>query len=163
MKRYLILIAGLLFLFNSMTAFAADENPISIVSAAEVEETVINEQGEKEVKRVPASKVMPGGEVIFSNTCTNASATPIENVVINNPIPEQMIYIEESAGGAGTIMTFSVDNGQNFDAPKNLFIVEQDGTTRLATGSDYTHIRWTFEGVLEPEESKVVEFRARVK
>jgi len=162
-KKYLILIAASIFLCNGMTALAADESPISIVSIAETEQVVMNTKGEKEVKRRPAAKVMPGTIVIFSNTCTNNGAESIEDVIINNPVPEHMVYIEGSATGEGATSTFSVDNGQNYAAPENLIIVEQDGSTRPAVESDYTHIRWQLEGVLGSKESRVVEFRARVK
>lgn len=163
MKPFLILTVAFTFLFNGLSAFAADESPISIVSSAEIEQVVINAKGEKEVKRVPAAKVMPGSTVVFSNTCTNNGSEAIENIIINNPVPEHMVYIEGSATGPGTTVSFSVDNGQNYDAPENLIIVEQDGSTRPAANSDYTHIRWQLAGFLGSQESRVVEFKARVK
>ncbi|WP_136797751.1 DUF11 domain-containing protein [Desulfosediminicola ganghwensis] len=163
MKAYQTLFAVLLLVLTSMVGIAAAKEPISIVSKAEIEETVVNEQGEKETRRVPAAKVMPGTIVFFTNTCTNVSDSPIDDVVINNPIPEHTVYIDSSATEAGVAVTFSTDNGNTFDAPGNLFIVEQDGTSRPATGRDYTHVRWQLKSSLKPGESKDVEFRARLK
>ena len=90
MKAYQTLFAVLLLVLTGMAGFAAAEEPISIVSKAEIEETVVNEQGEKETVRVPAAKVMPGTVVIFTNTCTNISDSHIDDVVINNPIERQL-------------------------------------------------------------------------
>jgi len=161
-KAYQTLFAVLLVL-TSMVGIAAAEESISIVSKAEIEETVVNEQGEKETRRVPAAKVMPGTIVIFTNTCTNISESSFDDVVINNPIPEHTVYIDGSATEEGADVTFSIDKGKSFDAPDNLFIVEQDSTSRPATGADYTHVRWKFKSSLKPGESKDVEFRARLK
>ncbi|WP_419176540.1 hypothetical protein [Desulfosediminicola sp.] len=163
MKAYQTLFAVLLLVLTGMAGFAAAQESISIVSKAEIEETVVNEQGEKETRRVPAAKVMPGTIVIFTNSCTNISDSPIDDVVINNPIPEHTVYIDGSATEEGTTVTFSIDGGKSFDAPGNLFVVEQDGTSRAATGADYTHVRWVFKSSLKPGESKNVEFRARLK
>lgn len=136
---------------------------IEVKTISEVEITEVNDKGEKTVKRVPAKSVVPGTTVIYTITAKNTGNEQADNVVITNPIPEQMQYIDGSAFGSGTNITFSVDGGNKYAAPNKLTVNDAAGKPRAATATDYTHIRWTFDFNLKPGQEAPVWYRAQVK
>jgi uncharacterized repeat protein (TIGR01451 family) len=154
-------LAAILLLLLVGTA-AAQEN-IELTSRAETETVTVNAKGEKETVRTPAAKVVPGDTVIFTNSYRNAGREPATRVVIVNPVPEHMTYLEESATGEKMTITFSVDGGKSFAAADQLFLPGPDGKPRPARAEEYTHIRWTLPGALPPGASGEVVFRARLK
>jgi uncharacterized repeat protein (TIGR01451 family) len=101
--------------------------------------------------------------VIYVNTVTNQGEAPAEGVVVANPIPKQMAYIDGTAGGNEVIITYSIDGGKSFARPGKLQILGEDGLPRTATGNDYTNIRWQFTRPLPPGAVERVEFRAVVR
>ncbi len=163
MKRSILLVSIILFLVAAVGIAAAQDQPIKITSSALVEKTVVNEKGEKELVRMPATKVLPGEEVVFVNTYRNEGIAPADNVVINNAIPEHMVYVGESATGENTAVTYSVDGGKTFGPLLELTVTEADGATRPAASLDVTNIRWTRTAPLPPGAEAQVEFIARLK
>jgi uncharacterized repeat protein (TIGR01451 family) len=133
---------------------------VELRMVAEQEIEVVNDDGEKEVKRIEAAKVVPGDVVIYTIHYMNRGEEAADSVVITNPIPEHMIYKNGSASGEGTTITFSVDEGKTYDSPENLKVVAAEGKERPAQASDYTHVRWTFKESLLPEATGYVAFRA---
>jgi len=151
--------AILLLTFFASQALAA----IELKTVAEIEITETDEKGKKTVKRIPPTHVVPGTEVIYTITATNSGDQVAENVNVTDPVPKDMVYIDGSAFGSGTTITFSVDGGKNFDKPEKLTVKDEKGNPRRASASDYTHIRWTFQFKLKPGDVAPVWFRARVK
>jgi uncharacterized repeat protein (TIGR01451 family) len=146
------------------TAYAdASEGKIELKAIAEVEVEFKRENGEVELRRTPAEKVLPGTDVIYTITATNVSDVAVGDVVIDDPIPEQMVYQGGSATGSETEITFSVDQGGSYDVPEKLVLDQPDGTKRPATPDDYTHVRWKFTQELKPGDSRKVEFRATLE
>ena len=141
-------------------AWAHAQGTIELKSVAEVEKEVFNTEGKKEVQRRPAVKVLPGDEVIFTTVYHNTSKEVAENAVITNPVPEHMIYTQNSARGQDTRITFSVDGGKTYDVPVKLFVYDASGRQFPARPRDYTHIRWTFGDPLPPGATGEVSFRA---
>lgn len=164
MTKKAVIVFSMIFLL-SFQASAADKGTVELTSVAEIEVTVKNDKGEKEVKRVEASKanVVPGDAVIFTTYYSNNGKEAASDIVINNPMPEHMLYIEGSAEGNGTRIEFSIDKGKSFGTPDKLRIKSADGKERPAGPSDYTSIRWTFSGPLAPGGKGSVSFRAKVK
>lgn len=156
------LLLAVLVLAFPRAALAVDPAVI-ITSEALMEQQVARPDGKLELVRVPAGKVIPGGTIIFVNSVTNNGTTAAEKIVVTNPIPEQMLYLDGSAAGQGTTITFSIDGGQSFDLPGNLKVKKSDGTMRPATAADYTHLRWVLNTPLAPRQTQHVEYRARVK
>ena len=138
---------------------------IELTTVAEVEETVQNEKGAKEVKRMEASKakVSPGDVVFFTTTYVNAGKQPATNVVITNPVPEHMVYVDQSAGGKDAKIDFSIDGGKTYATADKLKITDKEGRVRPALGKDYTHVRWVVSASVAPGAKGTVGFRARVK
>jgi uncharacterized repeat protein (TIGR01451 family) len=157
-----IILTGFLLV---LPAFSQDRAKgfIELRSLAEIETEEFNEEGKKEIRRVPASKVLPGTEVIFTTCYENIGTEAVEHTVITNPVPEHMTYKDDSGRGAGARITFSVDGGKTYDSPDALFIVDADGRTYPALSTNYTHIRWTFEDPLAPGEKGEVSFTAILK
>jgi uncharacterized repeat protein (TIGR01451 family) len=159
----LVLFVMLAVLTLSSAAVAERDSAVELMTLAEVEVEVITEDGEKEVRRVEAAKVIPGDEVIYTIRYANTGDEPAENIVITDPIPEHMLYLGGSAYGEGAAITFSVDDGKTFDVADNLTVTADDGTERPAGPSDYTHIKWMLEGELEPDAGGFVTFRAELQ
>ena len=135
---------------------------IRLKTVAEVEVRVVNDKGETEVKRMPAAKVVQGTEVIYTITVSNLGDQPADSVVVTDPIPENTTYVDRSAFGAGTKITFSVDGGKSYDLAGKLKVKDAAGKLRAATASDYTHIRWVLNFTLKPKDVAPVWFKARL-
>ena len=162
MQRLTLILLPLLILAiaGPAMAVAQEKGSIELKSIAEVEIENVNPDGQKVVKRIPAAKVVPGNEVIYTNIYTNVGTEAAARVVITNPIPEHMQYQPSSAMGTETAITFSVDGGHTYDSPGRLMIKEADGSRRPARPSEYTHIRWARQKPLDPGANGQVSFRA---
>ena len=165
MKR--ITFFALAFMFAtfvcSNASWAQQKGSIELKATADKEIIVINDKGEKEKKIIKAEKVVPGDNVIYTIYCKNTSKEIAENVYVTNPIPEHMLYNVNTAFGAGTLITFSVNDGKTYDVPENITVIEEDGKERPAGPSDYTHIRWKFQKNLMPGEIGNVRYHAILK
>jgi len=150
-----------LLLLLPAPAPAQQTGSIVLTSASEVEVTKQNAEGKKEVKRIDAAKaaVVPGDTVIFTVSYANADTKPADRVVVINPVPQHMTYLDKSAEGNGTVIEFSVDGGKTYAAPGKLTVTAA-GTQRPATAADYTHIKWTMGKPLAPGAKGSVSFRA---
>ena len=154
----------LVTLFIAGQVFAVEKGQLELKSVAEVEEAVTNEKGENEIKRVAAkdATVIPGDIVIFTTTYRNIGDKNADAVVIDNPVPQHMTYVDFSAEGKDTSITFSIDDGKSYDFVGKLKVKNADGTEKRAGAKDYTHIRWMLEKPLKPAEKGSVVFRARL-
>lgn len=159
MKTLITLSTALLFSLISSYALA----DIELKTISELEITEVNAQGVKTVKRVPAKTVVPGSIVVYTISAKNTGTQPADNVVVTNPIPKQMRYIDGSATGNGTDITFSVDGGKKYAKPDKLNVKDAAGKPRPATPEDYTHVRWTFNSSLQAGQESPVSYRAQVK
>lgn len=120
---------------------------------------VVSPQGVAEMKRVPAARVVPGGEVVYEITYVNSGDEPVTNVAIDNPVPPQLVFVDVE-GAALTAV--SVDGGGTYGALPELVVSEANGETRPAQPADVTHLRWIL-GEVPPARSGKVGFKARVK
>ncbi|MEL7023599.1 MAG: hypothetical protein AAGL69_07600 [Pseudomonadota bacterium] len=154
------LIAAIAALLLTQTAFA-QAGKIELKTVVEKEAVVLNEAGQEVTQLVPADKVVPGDVVIYTVTYTNVADEAVENVVITNPIADQLQYVTDSAFAPGADIEFSVDGGQQFAALESL-TVERDGELVPARTDDLTHIRWTLTEQLDPGAQGFARFRARL-
>ena len=144
----------------SLSAYAA--GTVEFSNKAEVDVTTIKD-GKKEIKRMPAKKVAPDGEVIYTTTFKNTIDKTISNIVITNPVPANMLYTNGSAVGNNTDITYSVDGGKTYANAEKLTVTGKDGKARPAQADDFSHIRWVYKGDLATGKSSDVGFKARVK
>lgn len=164
MPKKFLTTMGLLLLL-ALPVQAAEKGGIELKSTAEVDITVKNDKGAKEVMRVDAANanVVPGDTVIFTTHYANLGSQPATNVVIHNPVPAHMLYLDDSAAGEGARIEFSIDNGKTFARPEQLKIKTTEGKERMATAAEYTHIRWTILGEIGPGAKGLVSYKAKVK
>lgn len=162
--RQFLFVAVAAFLLLPAPAPAQKKAGIVLTSASEVEVVKQNAGGKKEVKRVDAAKaaVVPGDTVFFTVSYANTDTKPADRVIVINPVPEHMTYVDKSAGGTGTVIDFSIDGGKTYAAPGKLTVMA-DGRQRPATAADYTHIRWTLKQPLVPGGKGNVSFKAMLK
>ena len=165
MKSLTITIALLtaLLIMGTDSVWSQEKGGVELNTIAEMEAEVTNDVGEKEIKRVPAEKVIPGDIVIYTVSYSNNGKEPAENFVITNPVPEHMTYVFESASGDNTNIQFSVDGGNSYDVPANLTKNDADGNILAADVTDYTHIRWTLNEPVAPGATGNVIFKATLK
>ena len=164
MIKKILFVLSLLLLI-SFQAKAADNGIIELKSVSEVEITVENDKGEKVVSRVAAAmaNITPGDTVIFTNYYSNPGDKEVDNVVLTNPVPKHMLYVDGSAEGKGTRIEFSVDQGQSYDLPEKLKMKAEDGKERAAGAADYTHIKWSLTGSIGGGGTGSVSFKAKVR
>ena len=115
-------------------------------------------------KFVEASNVVPGDTlqyvISFSNKGTDV--VDVGSIVITNPLPPDTVYLDGTAQGSGTAISFSVDSGTTFGQPGDLKVMKDDVQT-AAQAADYTTIRWAFRQALEAGNTGDVTFSVRLK
>jgi uncharacterized repeat protein (TIGR01451 family) len=137
-------------------------DPIAVKVIAEVE-SKRTEAGREVVKLVPADRVVPGDQVIYTVQVRNAGAAAVESPTVTEALPEHTRYIADSAVGPGAAVSYSVDGGRTFDLVENLSVQGPDGHPRPAVAADITHIRWQLKNSLKSNSVAFVRFRAVVK
>ena len=156
-KHLLTLIA---LIASATGAFA--QGQLNFQNIAQVEVEIRDENtGAVTTELRDADLVKPGEVVVFTSVFTNISEETAEEILVNNPVPENMVYIAFSARGESTVVNYSVD-GTNFGSPDNLTVVGEDGAERTARPEEYKEIQWVFDGELSPGESGEVSFKARL-
>ncbi|MDH3362221.1 MAG: hypothetical protein OEM50_01540 [Gammaproteobacteria bacterium] len=155
-----VLLSGLLLLAGNALA---QQGTIRLEHQAEQWETVTDDNGAEQVQLVKVTNVVPGDKVLFTVTYTNTGDQPAENVAITNPVPEHMVYVDDSAAGDNTSILFSADGGENFADASDLRVSNDDGSQRPANASDYTHVRWVVQSDVAPGTSGAVQFAAVVE
>ncbi|MGI9289687.1 MAG: hypothetical protein ACR2QG_00260 [Gammaproteobacteria bacterium] len=163
MKTFTAFFSGLIISGSLLGSSDALAQTVELQHKAEQIETTADNNGNEQKRLVPATRVVPGEEILFTITYTNNGEEPAENIKITNPVPDYMDYMDGSAEGDNTSITYSVDGGNNFDTPDNLTVSADDGTQRPAGAADYTHIRWTLNGDITPGSEGTVQFMARVE
>ncbi len=160
--RTVRLLPLLFLLLSAQVALAKPE--ISLEMKAEKEVTqIVN--GKEVSQRVPADTIEPGELIHYTLTYRNSGNEAAMQVVVDNPIPNDTVYVTDSAGGAGSDISFSIDGGANYKKPDQLtYRVKVDGQweERKATPDRYTHIRWVIERI-DAQAQGTVNYSVRIK
>lgn len=151
------ILSGILLTFLAFTAAA--QSHIDVQTTVQKEVVFLNDTGEEEKRLVPAEKVLPGETVYYTITFTNTSDEVADNVVVTNPIAEELMYLDGSAFGPGMDIVFSVDGGETFATADELNVTE-NGETRTAEAKDFTHVRWVMQNDLAAGAQGTARFAA---
>ena len=157
-----IAILSSMLLFGSQASAAAPQGHLKVTSKVQKMIT-INENGKKTYQLIPATTVLPGEIIQYNTFFQNISNKPASNINIVNPIPKHTVYLPNSAQGKNTVTVFSADGGKHFEKASTLKVQRSNGKWYQAKPSDYTHIRWQFQGSLAPKTKQVVAFRVRLR
>jgi len=152
-------------LLTATVAAAKPGGGVELISLAEVEVVQKNDAGQEVLKRVEASKanVAPGDTVIFTVNYVNNGDQAATDVAVNNPVPQHMTYVDNSAEGKDAAIDFSVDNGKTYGQIANLKSRTAAGKERPAAPADVTTIRWILKRPLQAGAKGSVSYKAKVK
>lgn len=153
---FLAILATTIF---SVPAFA---NSVQVEQRAEVIKVLTAEDGSQTQTFVPAERVQPGETVRFTVSWVNDMDTDAENVVLEMPIPEYMIYVIGSGEAEGVQTLLSVDGGSSFAKFGELRVSEGD-LVRNAEAEDVTHLKWKFTSPLAAGGNGEVFYDAKLK
>lgn len=142
----------------SAAAMAA-AGPLQVESKVLAEQRVRAADGSTKVVMGPVRRVVPGDRVVFALVYRNTGKQPISNVVLNNPVPDQVAYRGPSDNQPAPDV--SVD-GQTF-GPLATLRVRDGASLRAATAADVTHVRWRIAAPIAPGAQGQVSFQAVLK
>ena len=164
-SSYALFVAALCLVLTSGLALAKPEGDLALKITTEKEVVIKDERGKKRIEMVDLTKVnaVPGDEVVITLSYENKGKGKATGVAINYPIPKEMRYMAFSAYGEAVSITFSVDNGKDYDFPARLTVVDKEGNVISAKPEDYTHIRWSFDKQVEPKGKGMVGFKTFIK
>lgn len=133
---------------------------LEVTNAVFQEIEVKAEDGRVERRQVPATRVIPGTEVIYVISYRNAGDGPVANVAITNPVPAELRYVDSA--GPVQVSEVSVDAGETYGDLAELSVPGPDGQPRAAEPADVTHLRWSLPALAAGSEG-AVSFKARVR
>jgi len=151
----------------SLVAGAASAKPLLEISIAQAKEVVETSgpSNSKTTRMVPTQSAVPGDVVQYTLTYANKGDEAANEAVIDDPIPKGTTFIANSATGEGADVSFSSDGGKSFAKPVKLTyeirLPSGEVQKRVATASDYTHIRFIIKRVPAGASGSVV-FRVHV-
>ena len=164
MKRNITVL--ILFFFTMLVPAAAaaqDGALVKLKSEVLKEVEAVDETGTTVVRLVPVTNAVPGELLTFTISYTNEGDEEATDIVLTNPVPENMVYEGESAAGEESRISYSVDGGVTYGVPDSLSVTGDDVKKRQAVPSDYTHVRWQLIDPVPPGGSGTVSFKASVK
>lgn len=132
-----------------------------LVSPGTVEKVVSREyeDGSTETEYVPTEDAEPGEELAFVVNFRNEGEEPQQGIVMTVPVPEDMVYVEDSVIADDADVEFSADGGKSF-APRDGLVVADGEAIRPAAADEITHVRWTFARMVAPGEEGMLAFHA---
>lgn len=144
-------------------AFARADIKLKVIAEKDAI-VVVNDK--KVTKRVAAKDIEPGETLIYTLHYENKGDETATNVVFDNPVPENTVYITGSAVGKDSVITFSADKGKTFKKPTQVTYEYKkpngDIVQQKATPDKFTNIRWTVKQI-DPGEKGELGFQVKVK
>ena len=157
-KHLIPIVAAFTLLLSGGLAWS--QGTLDVQTTVQKETVTINDDGEQVTTLVPAETVVPGERVVYTIRFRNMGEDPADDVVITNPISENLTYVPGSAFGPGMALQFSID-GVTFAAAEEL-TVEEAGESRPAKPEEYRHIRWVMQSDLMSGAQGTVRFTAEL-
>ncbi len=152
----------ILLIAVSSTAFGQPKIEVTAVAEKEIK---VQEADHTITKRVPATDIESGQELIYTLHYRNVGTDKATNVKLDNPVPQHTAYVSNSAFGEDAEVLVSLD-GKHFSKPGQLTytLKTKDGNTeqQVASPEQFSHLRWALNEV-PPGAAGAVGFRVRVK
>ncbi len=123
---------------------------------------VQQENGTSKLEWIQSDSIVPGDKVGYRITVENKGTKNADDIVLNNPVPENTTYIDGSARGTNASIVYSVDGGKTFAKPALLFI-EKNGKKTEASAKDYSNLRWVLNRPVKAGEKASVQYVVQVK
>ncbi|NIM18794.1 MAG: DUF11 domain-containing protein [Candidatus Latescibacteria bacterium] len=157
-------LGAVLFLLLPMQAGAVKDDG-GLTGTIEVYRVVDAEGGGE--KLLPAEEAHPKDIIEYRLVYKNNGGTPLKNISITDPVPEGTVYISKSAKKPQMgIVLFSIDGGSSYHHwPIRILTKTAEGKEewKEAKPEMVTHIRWTIDDAIDPEQEIIVSYRAYVE
>ncbi|MBN2415137.1 DUF11 domain-containing protein [bacterium] len=108
----------------------------------------------------------PGDTIRYTIFAKNTGDGPMVDATVVDPVPENVIYVIDSATGEDARILFSVNGGMRYSVwPVMVTATTANGTPvqREAGEEQVTHIKWLIEAPIPAGEQKVLTFKVVVK
>lgn len=142
----------------SVSALAQVELKTEMYKVVEVQK----DNGTSKIEWIAPDSITPGDKVGYRILVENKGDKPADDIVLNNPVPENTVYVAGSARGANSSIVFSVDQGKTFATPEKLFIIK-NGKKLPASAKDYSNVRWVLTSSIKAGEKGSVQYIVQVK
>lgn len=142
----------------SLVGAAQAAPTVELSSKIQVEKQVTVNGKQQTVLRDP-KPVFPGDRLVITISYRNATGKPVNDFVVNNPVPAAVQFTGEASPG----VQVSVDGGRSFGPLSALKVRKADDTIRAAQPVDVTHLRWVLAGAMLPGASGSLSFRGVVR
>lgn len=152
-----VLLTTAVFLLGGASAHA-----LTATQVVEKEVEVTLPDGATDIAYQDALLVIPGEVIRYRLDYTNDDAQPASDLVLTMPVPEVVTFLEGSASGLASTITYSIDQGASFSERGALTVTDESGS-RSATADDVTHVRWFVAGPVAAGESGTLSFKGILK
>lgn len=112
------------------------------------------------------ASVIPGDIIRYTVSSKNTGTGAAKNLVITQPIPDQMVYrLNSTTKMNGVMNLYSIDGGRTFVPNPTIKVKLESGKEeqRPAPAEMYTHVQWKFNKEVSPQASISVFFETQVK
>lgn len=156
------------------TAIAQNVKPkgqVQLNLSAEKQVVKADVQGKPKVTWQPLQGevvVKPGDVLRYTVTGANQSDRPVKNLVVNQAVPQGMVYALGSATAStnsAAKITYSIDKGSSFVEKPMVQVKLPNGKVEMkpAPAEAYTNIRWTFASAVSPKGAVKAMYQVKVR
>jgi uncharacterized repeat protein (TIGR01451 family) len=138
---------------------AVAATPLELKSDVFVERQVVRGDGSNAIVLEKPNLVTPGDNLVFVVRYKNVGSSTANNFVVTNPLPTAVAF----NGTADGLEIVSINGGKSWGILGTLRVTTADGTTRPASLTDVTHIKWNVNQPLTAGAEGKLIFRGIVK
>lgn len=162
-------LVGLTAVLGSAASAGAQESPGEVEKPLRI--TAVNLSADDARHQALAGRgldsesLLPGDVVQYRLRFTNVKDIRVRDVVIDDPVPEGLEYVDGSASAnqQGVDIQYSIDGGRTYsNRPTMQKVVDGKGVEVPAPPESYTHIRWIVRDWIEPGSTLTASFRTRL-
>ena len=161
-----LLVLGLIMSALPGQALTKEMPDLDLKLRVEKKVVLSNAAGEARTEWREVRNLKPGDMLKYTITYTNTSSTEARDAVIVDSVPFRSEYVNSSAAGKNTEISFSLD-GKEFRPPALLtYKATAPGTPEqefMATPEMYTHIRWQITKPVPTGATGKVSFKVILK